>query len=157
MIHDVEVVTVPAQAVVALRARGPLADIGRRMRRLRELVAQASLTPAGPMMGRFYEDDVTSQTLEYDVCLPVQPGPGSGVPDRIGEARGEWVPQHPAVETVHRGPLDDMEEAAQALFEALDALGYARSGPLTEVYEVGRSSGAAPADYVTRVRLPYAR
>ena len=57
VIYDVDVVAVPAQAVVALRERGPLTGIGSRMRRLRVLVSQAGLAPSGPMMARFYEDD----------------------------------------------------------------------------------------------------
>ena len=157
MIYDVDIVAVPEQAVVSLRAGGPLAEIGRRMRRLRELVAKAGLTPAGPMMGRFYEDDASSQTFDYDVCLPVEPRPDDSVPDDIGEAHGEWVPLHHALETVHRGPLDAVDDAIRALQEALEALGYTRSGPLTEIYETGAASGASPADYLTRVRLPYAR
>ncbi len=157
MIYDVDVVAVPAQAVLALRARGPLAGIGARMRRLRELVAQAGLTPAGPMMARFYEDAPASPELDYDVCLPVEPRQDGSIPDRVEEARGEWLPLHHALEAVHRGPHDRMDDAVRALEEALEALGYTRSGPLTEVYEVGASAGVAPSGYVTRVRLPYAR
>lgn len=157
MLYDVEVVAVPEQAVVTLRERGRLRDIGVRMRRLREIVAEEGLTPAGPIMGRFYEDDVSRPDLDYDVCLPVEPGAGGSVPDTVGEARGEWVPLHHALEAVHRGPHDAMEDAVRALHEALAALGYTRSGPLTEVYEVGGAPGRPATDYVTRVRLPYAR
>ncbi len=157
MIYDVDVVAVPEQAIVSLRERGPLKDIGRRMRRLRELVALAGLTPAGPMAARFYEDDPSSPELDYDVVLPVEPRNDGSVPDTVGEAHGEWLPLHHVLEAVHTGPHDRMGDAVRALYEALAALGYTRSGPLTEVYEVGATSGAAPPDFVTRVRLPYAR
>lgn len=157
MIYDVDVVAVPAQAVVALRERGPLTGIGSRMRRLRVLVSQAGLAPSGPMMARFYEDDPRADQLDYDVCLPVAPRPDGSVPDAVGEARGEWVPLHHALEVVHQGPRDQMDDAVAALNEALAALGYTRSGPLTEVYEVGASSGVPPTGFVTRLRLPYAR
>lgn len=156
MIYDVDVVAVPAQALVALRGRAPLADIGARMRRVRQLVAEAGFTPAGPIMGRFYQDEVTGPALDYDVCLPVEPLAGGGVPDEVGEASGEWVPHHHALQTVHRGPRDQMDDAVRALREALGALGYTASGPLTEIYEP-RAASEGESDPVTILRLPYAR
>lgn len=156
MRYDVDVVAVPAQAVIALRARGPLAEIGRRMARLRELVAQAGLTPAGPLAARFY-DAGDAHDQDYDVYVPVEPMPDGSVPDTAGEARGEWVPQHHALQTVHTGPHDAMQDAWAALHEALAALGYTASGPLTEVYVKGREATDDPSRYVTELRLPYAR
>jgi hypothetical protein len=52
MIYDVDIVAVPEQAVLCLRGRGPLGDIGRRMSRLRELALQAGLAPTGPLAAR---------------------------------------------------------------------------------------------------------
>lgn len=157
MIYDVDVVAVPEQAVVSVRARSPLTDIGRRVRRLRELVAQAGLTPAGPPMARFYEDDAASPTLDYDVALPVDLRSDGSVPDELAEARGELIPLHYALQAVHTGPHDAMQDAWHAVQEAREALGYASSGPVTEVYVLGRGDGVEPACFVTKVRLPYAR
>jgi len=157
VIYDVDIVAVPEQAVVCLRRRGPLREIGARMRRLRELVEQAGLTPAGPMMARFYDSDVARPDLDYDVCLPVRPAEDGSVPDAASEARGELVPLHHALQAVHTGPHDAMQDAWRAVDEARAALGYTASGPITEVYVKGRESGADPAGFVTEVRLPYAR
>ncbi len=157
VVHDVDIVAVPEQFVVSLRARAPLAEIGRRMRRLRELVAQAGLTPAGQIMARFYDEDATGPEPDYDVALPVQPGVGGSVPDSIGEARGEIVPLHHALQAVHVGPHDAMQDAWRAVREACTALGYAQSGPGTEVYLKSAGEGVTPDEYVTLVRLPYAR
>lgn len=157
MIYDVSVVAVPEQAVVSLRGRGALADIGRRMRRLRELIAEAGLEPAGPMSARFYDDAAPDDERDYDVVLAVRPLPDASVPDAVGEARGEWLPLHHVLEAMHRGPHDAMQDAWAAVREACAALGYTPSGPMTEVYEVGRADGVPPAEYITRVRLPYAR
>lgn len=157
MIYDVDVVAVPEQAVVSLRERGPLTDIGRRLTRLRELAAQAGLTPAGPPMARFYEDDVASPTLDYDVALPVELRSDGSVPDELAEARGELIPMHHALQAVHTGPHDAIEDAWRAVQEAREALGYTPSGPVTEVYVLGRDDGVEPARFVTEVRLPYAR
>lgn len=157
MKYDVDVVAVPAQAVLALGGRGPLAEMDRRSNRLRDLVAQAGLTPAGPLAARFYEAGDGGHEQEYDVCLPVEPLPDGSVPDAVGEARGAWVPQHHALHAVHVGSHDGMADAWRALREALDALGYTASGPLTEVYVKGRESTNDPSQYVTELRLPYAR
>jgi effector-binding domain-containing protein len=157
MIYDVDIVAVPEQAVVCLCRRGPLSEIGARMRRLRELVAQAGLTPTGPMMARFYERDAARPDLDYDVCLPVLPADDGSVPDVVSEAHGVWIPFHHALQAVHTGPHGAMQDAWRAVDEARAALGYTASGPFTEVYISGRESGAEPAGFVTAVRLPYAR
>jgi effector-binding domain-containing protein len=149
---------VPGQAVAVLGGRGPLAEIGRRMRRLRDAVAQAGLTPAGPMMARFYDDaGVEADASDYDVCLPVESRADGSVPDVLGEARGELLPLHHVLQATHVGPHDAMQDAWRAVREALEALGYTASGPMTEVYERGRESGLTPEEYVTLVRLPFAR
>ena len=57
----------------------------------------------------------------------------------------------------HAGPHDAMQDAWRAVREACAALGYVQSGPMTEVYVKGGGSGATPAEYITLVRLPYAR
>jgi effector-binding domain-containing protein len=156
MIHDVDVVAVPEQAVLCLRDRGPMKDIGRRASRLRELASQAGLAPAGPVAARFYADEDGPEP-DYDVCLPVAPSEDGSVPDRLGEARGELIPLHHVLQAAHVGPHDTMQDAWRAVREACAALGYVQSGPITEVYVNGRGSGVAPAGYVTLVRLPYAR
>ena len=157
MIYDVDIVAVPEQAVLSLRRRGPLNEIGARMRRLRELAGQAGLTPAGPMMARFYDNEAARSDLDYDVCLPVLPAQDGSVPDAVSEARTEWIPLHHALQAVHVGPHDAMQDAWRAVDEARAVLGYTASGPFTEVYVTGRESGADPAAFVTEVRLPYAR
>jgi effector-binding domain-containing protein len=156
VIYDVDIVAVPEQAVLSLRGRGPLADVGRRMSRLRELAAQAGLAPAGPPAARFYGDEEGAEP-DYDVCLPVTLRPDGSVPDRVEEARGELIPLHHVLQATHVGPHDVMQDAWRAVREAGAALGYTQSGPVTEVYVSGAGSGADPAGYVTLVRLPYAR
>lgn len=156
MIYDVDIVRVPEQTIAALRERGPVAEMGQRMARLRALVAAEGLTPAGPMMGRFY-GDAEDTDADYEVCLPVQPLADGSVPDAIGAARGELVPAHHAFATTHIGPRDAMDDAVRALYEALEAVGYRPSGPLTEVYVTTRETAPDPARHVTELRLPYAR
>jgi effector-binding domain-containing protein len=157
MVYDVDIVSVPEQAVVFLRRSGPLAGIGEAMRRLREILDAAGLEAIGPMTARFYHGGGPEQDADFDVALPVRPRADGSVPDVVGEARGEWVPLHHVLEAVHHGRHDDMDDAWAAVQEACAALGYTPSGPVTEVYEVTRADGVPPDEYVTRIRLPYAR
>jgi effector-binding domain-containing protein len=157
MVYDVDIASVPARPMVSLRRTGPLSGIGDAMRRLRGLLAEAGLTAQGPMCARFYTDDAEGDAVDYEVALAVNPSADGSVPDSVGEARGEWVPLHHVLEAVHRGAHDQMDDAWAAVREACAALGYVPAGPITEVYEVTRSDGVPPDDYVTRVRLPYAR
>jgi effector-binding domain-containing protein len=156
VVYDVDIEAIPEQAVVGLRARGGLGDIGRRMAAVRRAAADSGLEADGPMMARFYEED-QSGDVDYEVCLPVLAGPDGSVPDRVGEARGELVPAHHALVTVHEGRRDAMDDAVRALWEALDALGYRASGPLTEVYVTRREDVRDEEHHLTQLRLPYAR
>ncbi len=144
MIYDVDIVTVPEQAVLCLRRRGPLSEIGARMRRLRELTGEAGLTPAGPMMARFYDADAARPDLDYDVCLPVVPAEDGSAPDAANEARGGWIPFHQALRTVHTGPHDAMQNAWRAVDEARAALGYTACGPFTAGRAPATRPGSSP-------------
>ena len=157
MHYDVDVVRVPEQALAVLAGRASMSEIGERMRRLRATVREAGVTATGPMIGRFYEETANGETLDYDVCLAVEPRADGSVPDRIGEARGELVPTHFTLAVTHVGPRDQMDDAVAALHEAMAAIGYRAAGPLWEVYVAGVAEGLAPAQFVTEVRLPYAR
>jgi effector-binding domain-containing protein len=157
VIYDVDIVSVPAMPMVSLRRSGPVSGMGAAMRRLREILEDAGLEADGPMRARFYGDGSAEGDADYDVALPVVPRPDASVPDAVGEARGEWVPLHHVLEAVHRGRHDAMQDAWAAVREACAALGYTQAGPVTEVYEVTRGDGVQPEDYVTRIRLPYAR
>lgn len=109
MTRPVDVVDLPAQPVVTLRRRGPLAGIGADMRRLRGLAAAAGLQTIGPMAARFHDYAGMDADADYEVVIGVVLPPGAPFPAALGEARGEWLPPRRALETVHRGPHDQMD------------------------------------------------
>jgi effector-binding domain-containing protein len=154
MTYRVELITVPEQAVLSLRGRGPLAGIGGRMRRLRELAAEARLRAEGPRSARFYEEDPDSPELDYEVCLPVAAAAGEPLPAAVAEARCLRLAAHSALETVHVGAHGDMDQAVRALQAGRAARGCCAAGPLTEIYEVGAAAGVPESRFVTRLRLP---
>jgi effector-binding domain-containing protein len=154
---EVELTLIPEEAVAVVRERGPLAAIGDRMRRLRAALDVAGVTWNKPMMARFYEDEMRSPELDYDVCVAIRPAPDGSVPDHIGVARGEIVPAHYALVATHVGPHDQLARTYAALTAEAERLGYAIAGPPTEVYVTGPESAVEPATYVTQIRLPIAR
>ena len=83
----------------------------RRMAAVRRAAAEAGLEAAGPVMARFYDDvSRTARSTTRSVC-PCSPSPDGSVPDAVGEARGELVPAHHALTTVHEGRRDAMDDA----------------------------------------------
>lgn len=151
MRYDVEVVKVPEQALVVLPGRGTPDDRRRDAARLGALAGAAGLDPAGPPMTRMLSAEGADGGVAYEVCLPVAARADGSIPDRVGAARGELVPAHAVLRTVHRGQLDGLRLAWDAVEEARAALGYTASGPPTEVYV--RDAGDAS---LTELRLPYA-
>jgi effector-binding domain-containing protein len=157
MDYDVDIVDVPAHWALALRRRGPLADIGATMRRLRELAAEAGVRTTGPMAARFYEYAGPDEDADYEVVIGVLPTAGGSPPETVGEARCTRQPSHQALEAVHHGPHDQMDGAWSAVRAACAARGRSPAGPVSEMYEVTRADGVPPEQYLTRVRLPLTR
>jgi effector-binding domain-containing protein len=79
------------------------------------------------------------------------------MPDNAAHVRTDTMPAHYALVTTHKGPYEEIGAGYVAHTEELNALGYAVTGPASEVYLVGSDGGAEPADYVTEVWLPVAR
>jgi effector-binding domain-containing protein len=88
------------------------------------------------------------------VAVPISLDPGDELPDNAAHVRAGTLPGHYALVTIHKGPYEEIGAGYTALTEELDSLGHAVAGPASEVYLVGADSGAAPADFVTEVRLP---
>ena len=158
MQYDVDIVSVPARPVVSLRRRGPLADIGSAMRRLRELVAEAGLETAGPMMARFYDDAApgrrtpTSTSPSPSSRAPTAPSPTRSARRAASGSRSTTSSRPCTAARTTRWTTPGRPCARRAA-----AVGYTPAGPVTEVYEVTRADGVPPEQYVTRVQLPYAR
>ena len=157
MAYAVDLAAVPEQAIAGIRERGPVDSLISRVQRLRRALEKAGLQPAGPVMARYFEEWREDGDVDYEVAVPVLPGPDGSVPDRIGEARGDFIPAHHAFATAHHGPYNGLQAAFAALAQELETLGYVAAGPATAVYLRGREHAKDPSNYVTVLRLPYAR
>ncbi len=158
MPSEVEHVAVPGQTVAYLAVHGSVRKTQEPFARLFAALAAAGLSPAGPPMARFDLDLRDPDDADYEVAVPIAAvgADGGPVPGSIGDVRTGTLPAHYALVTVYRGPYEEIGAGYTALTEALDALGHAVAGPASEVYLVGADSGAAPADFVTEVRVPVA-
>ena len=154
MPNEVEHVAIPAQTMAYLSVHGSVRKTQEPFARLFAALAQAGVAPAGPPMARFDLDLSDPDDADYEVAVPVAPDADGKLPATPAPVRCGTLPPHYALVTVHNGPYEEIGAGYTALTEELNALGHAVAGPASEVYLVGTDSGAAPADFVTEVRLP---
>jgi hypothetical protein len=91
MAYAVDLVAVPEQAIAGIRERGPVDSLISRVQRLRRALEKAGLQPAGPVMARYFEEWREDGDVDYEVAVPVFPGPDAGrlrgARARTGDAR----------------------------------------------------------------------
>jgi effector-binding domain-containing protein len=155
--NAVELIAIPEQTIAYLAVHGSVRHMREPFARLFAALAETGLSPAGPPMARFDLDLDNPDDADYEVAVPIALGPNGEMPDNTNDVRSDTMPAHYALVTTHRGPYEEIGAGYVALTEELNALGYAVTGPASEVYLVGSDSGAAPADFITEVRLPVAR
>ena len=157
MPNAVELIAIPEQTIAYLAVHGSVRRMQQPFARLFAAVAEAGLTPAGPPMARFDLNLSDPDDADYEVAVPITLGSHGTMPDNAGDVRSDTMPAHYALVTTHKGPYDEIGAGYAALTEELNSLGYAVTGPASEVYLVGSDSGAAPSDFITEVRLPVDR
>jgi effector-binding domain-containing protein len=155
--NAVELIAIPEQMIAYLPVHGSVREMKEPFARLFAAVADAGLLPVGPPMARFDLNLADPDDADFEVALPITLGPNGNMPDDSGDVRAGTMPAHYALVTTHKGPYEEIGAGYTALTEELNSLGYAVTGPASEVYLVGSDSGAAPADFITEVRLPVDR
>ncbi|HJW76687.1 MAG TPA: GyrI-like domain-containing protein [Thermoleophilia bacterium] len=155
--YDVDMVMIPEEYVAYLHTTGPISGLRDLMTRLYAALDAAGVAPAGPPMARFFDAEFDPEKTEFEVCVPIAPGPDGSIPDAIGEAQTDLIPAHQAMVTAHRGPYSTAHLSYEALSEELNRFGYAVAGPATEVFLTGPESTSDPNEYVTEVRMPVTR
>ena len=154
MASTVEHIAIPEQTIAYLSVHGSVRKTQEPFARLFAALAKAGVPPAGPPMARFDLDLSDPDDADYEVAVPIAPGLGGALRDNAENVRAGTLPAHYALVTIHKGPYEEIGAGYTALTEELDALGHGVAGPASEVYLVGADSGAAPAEFVTEVRLP---
>lgn len=85
--------------------------------------------------------------LDVEVCLPAK----RAAAEALG---GRRLPGGTAMQTVYRGPWDDIWQAYSAMLAQIARTGYEVSGPVREFYLVDERETDDPRQYVTEITWP---
>ncbi len=149
--YEVELVVLPPVWVVTRRATVPRARIDDVLARSIEEMA-ATLTTAGAQtIGRefvlYHNTLAWYQGIDMEVCLPVEEAAAEGLAARR-------LPGGAAMQTVYRGPWDDIWQAYATMLARIARKGYEPAGPVREFYAVDDRDTDDPQRYVTELTWP---
>ncbi len=152
--YEVDVVHLRETWVVSKRittSRAKLDDvIGAFVTELAEHLAAAGCEPAGREFVLYHNALQWYQGLDMEACLPVE----RGVAAAVGARR---LPASSALQTIYRGPWDDIWQAYAAMLARMSRKGYETSGPVRETYLIDERDTDDPAGYMTEITWPAIR
>ena len=149
--YEVELVELPRQPYVAVRATIRMSEIGERMggffEQLYGWLAMHQVPPTGEPWTRYLA--VGQTDVELEVAAPV------AAPVAVnGSVISGVRPAISAARTLHVGPYEAMEGAYTAVMEWVTAQGKAVTGAMWEVYESDPQIEPNPARWRTWVYYP---
>lgn len=152
--QEVVVKKVPVVAGASVRETiSTMGDIGRLFDEVFTHLGRHMVTPEGPPLGIYHDEEFRERDVDDEVALPVR----EAVPEE-DRVKGR---QLPAVEEmaciVHEGSYETVGATYGHLMAWVEANGYRISGPVREVYLQGPESGDDPSTYVTEIQLPATR
>jgi DNA-binding transcriptional MerR regulator len=110
-------------------------------------LAAAGREPAGREFVLYHNALQWYQGLDMEVCVPVE--------RRAAEAAGGRVlPASTALQTLFRGPWDDIWQAYPAMLARMSRKGYEICGPVREAYLVDERDTDDPGEYLTEITWP---
>lgn len=115
-------------------------------------LGQHGVTPAGPMMAIYYDEEYKESDVDVEAAVPIA---GGSLPK--GRVVIRELPGTAVASLVRPGPYDDFTPAYQALMGWIEANGYQIIGPNREIYLRGPEPGVDPAEYVTEIQFPVAK
>lgn len=150
---DVEIVTVPAQPMIALAHKGDYNRIGEAFEKLGAWAGSRGLVgPQSKMIGIYYDDPdvVASTALRAHACLSQPPGAAVEAP-----YEAVTLPGGSYARAVHKGPYADLHVFYRKMFrEWLPASGREPAdGPCFEDY-LNDPSQSPPTEWLTAVHIP---
>ena len=85
------------------------------------------------------------QGIDLEVCLPIESD---------SESVGWLLPGGTAMQTLYRGPWDDLWQAYASMLAQIARAGQVICGPIREAYLVDERDTADPQEYVTQITWP---
>jgi effector-binding domain-containing protein len=143
---------VPAFTYIFVPHSGPISDIQDVIGTLMQAMqTQNLLPPRGPMMGIYYlgPDQTELDTVYWEIGFPGTPQANAMVPLQ----KKEWT-LSPIASTMHVGPYSETIKTIQAVIKWLGDNGYARSGPVVELYMDANPAAMDPSQLRTEVWVP---
>ncbi len=107
------------------------------------------ISPIGPAMAIYYDDEYKESDVDVEAAVPVA---GGALPE--GRVVIRKLPGEEMASLVRQGPYDDFTPAYQALLGWIEANGCRIVGPNRELYLSGPGGGVDPAEYVTELQFP---
>jgi effector-binding domain-containing protein len=149
--QEVAVKNIPAQAVASVRDVIPTySDVGQLFGEVFAYLGRHRITPAGPPIGIYHDQEFREQDADVEVAVPVIGSIPEG--DRLKERELPAVEEMACI--IHQGSYETVGGTYGALMAWIEANGYRMVGPVREVYVRGPESGGDPSTYVTEIQLP---
>jgi len=149
--QEVALKNIPSQAVASVRDVIPtLSDLGQLFGEMFAYLGQHRITPAGPPIGIYHDQEFCEQDADVEVAVPVAGSVPEG--DRVKERELPAVEEMACI--VHQGSYEAVGGTYGQLMAWIEANGYRMAGPVREVYVRGPESGGDPSTYVTEIQLP---
>jgi DNA-binding transcriptional MerR regulator len=149
--YEVELIALSPVWVVTRRATVPRPRIddviARSLDEMEAVLAAASTASIAREFVLYHNTLAWYQGVDMEVCLPV----AEAVAATLGARR---LPGGDAMQTVYRGPWDDIWQAYATMLARIARRGYEPAGPVRESYAVDDRDTDDPQRYVTELTWP---
>ncbi len=152
---DIEIVELPAQAVLGLRRRGPYTQIPEMLMEVFAVIMEKGAIPAGPPVFVCRETsvaEVEQATAAGDADLEVA-FPVANRVKPVGDVANYELPGGRFAKVLHRGPYERCTATYERLFAWIADRGLAITGPIREYY-LNDPSEVAPEEILTEILAP---
>lgn len=152
---EIEIVELPAQAVLGLRRRGPYLEIPEMLMEVFAVIMEKGAIPAGPPVFICHETAMTeveqavaAGDADLEVAFPVA--------NRVkpeGDVAYYELPEGRFAKVLHRGPYERCTATYERLYAGLAERGLAITGPIREYY-LNDPAEIAPEEILTEILAP---
>lgn len=141
--------------VACIEKEGPVADIGKALEQLSQLLREKKVKVSGPAMSLFHDDpkSLNPQKSRYEVCLPI-----SGKFKEEAGIKSKEFEKGAFACITHSGPMEKLPDAYQTILKWIEDNGYQVSGPTREVYHKGiGEAGSSLPEGLVELQFPVKR
>jgi effector-binding domain-containing protein len=152
---EIQIVDLPAQAVLGLRRRGPYSHIPEMLMEVFAVIMEKGAIPAGPpvfvcrqIAVAEVEQAVASGDADLEVAFPV-----ANRVKPVGDVEYYELPGGRFARILHRGPYGQCTGTYERLYAWIAEQGFGIAGPIREQY-LNDPSEVAPEEILTEILVP---